>query len=93
MPLFDGFSLGLGVLNSPPLVLQQVDLIKGSASMLYRGSAIGGLVNVISRKLNSKQTNDFRLLRHIGGKKSTCVCIKKYKCFGYRLLWRLQASK
>lgn len=55
MPLFDGFSGGLGVLNIPPLDLQQVELIKGSASTLYGGGAIGGLVNVISRKPTAKQ--------------------------------------
>ncbi|MCH5688457.1 hypothetical protein LWM68_31850 [Niabella sp. W65] len=30
--------------------MKQVELIKGSASTLYGGGAIGGLVNIISRK-------------------------------------------
>ncbi len=55
MPLFDGFSGGLGLLSIPPLDLQQVELIKGSASTLYGGGAIGGLVNMISRKPTGKQ--------------------------------------
>lgn len=50
MPLFDGFSGGFGVMQVPPLDLKQVELIKGSASTLYGGGAIGGLVNLISRK-------------------------------------------
>ena len=55
MPLYDGFSGGFGILSIPPLDLKQVELIKGSASTLYGGGAIGGLVNIISRKPTSRQ--------------------------------------
>jgi iron complex outermembrane receptor protein/outer membrane receptor for ferrienterochelin and colicins len=55
LPLFDGFSGGFGVLSIPPLDLRQVELIKGSASTLYGGGAIGGLVNIISRRPAAKQ--------------------------------------
>jgi outer membrane receptor for ferrienterochelin and colicins len=55
MPLFEGFSGGLGALSIPPLDLKQVELIKGSASTLYGGGAIGGLINIISRKPAAKQ--------------------------------------
>lgn len=48
-PLYAGFSGGLGLLQTPPLDLQQVEVIKGSASTLYGGGAIAGLVNLISR--------------------------------------------
>jgi outer membrane receptor for ferrienterochelin and colicins len=49
-PLFGGFSGGLSIMQIPPLDLQQVDLIKGSASTLYGGGAIAGLVNLISKQ-------------------------------------------
>lgn len=55
MPLYDGFSGGFGILSIPPLDLKQVELIKGAASTLYGGGAIGGLVNIISRKPTMKQ--------------------------------------
>ncbi len=55
MPLYDGFSGGFGILSIPPLDLKQVELIKGSASTLYGGGAIGGLVNIISRRPTAKQ--------------------------------------
>jgi outer membrane receptor for ferrienterochelin and colicins len=48
-PLYAGFSGGLGLLQTPPLDLKQVEVIKGSASTLYGGGAIAGLVNLISR--------------------------------------------
>ncbi|MGI4803885.1 MAG: TonB-dependent receptor [Janthinobacterium lividum] len=49
MPLYQGFSGGLGILQISPLDLKQVEFIKGSASTLYSGGAIAGLVNLISK--------------------------------------------
>jgi outer membrane receptor for ferrienterochelin and colicins len=49
MPLYQGFSGGLGILQITPLDLKQVEFIKGSASTLYGGGAIAGLVNLISK--------------------------------------------
>lgn len=48
-PLYAGFSGGLGLLQTPPLDLKQVEVIKGSSSTLYGGGAIAGLVNLVSR--------------------------------------------
>lgn len=48
-PLYSGASSGLGLLQTPPLDLKQVEIIKGSASTLYGGGAIAGLVNLISK--------------------------------------------
>lgn len=55
LPLFEGFSGGFGILQIPPLDLKQIELIKGSASTLYGGGAIGGLINLISRTPASTQ--------------------------------------
>lgn len=48
-PLYAGFSGGLGLLQTPPLDLKQVEVIKGSSSTLHGGGAIAGMVNLISR--------------------------------------------
>lgn len=48
-PLYSGFSGGLGLLQTPPLDLKQVEVIKGSSSTLYGGGAIAGLVNLVSK--------------------------------------------
>ena len=48
-PLYAGFSGGLGLLQTPPLDLKQVEIIKGSSSTLYGGGAIAGMVNLISK--------------------------------------------
>jgi outer membrane receptor for ferrienterochelin and colicins len=49
MPLYAGFSGNLSLLQISPLNLKQVEFIKGSASTLYGGGAIAGLVNLISK--------------------------------------------
>lgn len=49
-PLFGGFSSGLSVMQIPPLDLRQVEVIKGSASTLYGGGAIAGLVNLVTKQ-------------------------------------------
>jgi len=49
-PIFGGFAGGLSIMQIPPLDLKQVEIIKGSASTLYGGGAIAGLVNLISKR-------------------------------------------
>lgn len=61
MPLYEGFSGGFGILQVPPLDLRQVELIKGSASTLYGGGAIGGLINLISKRPTFGQEGVFTL--------------------------------
>jgi outer membrane receptor for ferrienterochelin and colicins len=53
-PLYSGAANGLGLLQIPPLDLKQVEVIKGSASTLYGGGAIAGLVNLISKTPEDK---------------------------------------
>jgi iron complex outermembrane receptor protein len=55
MPLYNGFSGGLSIMQIPPLDLKQVEFIKGSASTLYGGGAIAGLVNLISKTPKEKE--------------------------------------
>jgi outer membrane receptor protein involved in Fe transport len=49
IPAFGGFSGSFDVMSIPPLDLRQVEVIKGSASTLYGGGAIAGLINLISK--------------------------------------------
>ena len=84
MPLFDGFSGGFGILSIPPLDLKQVELIKGSASTLYGGGAIGGLVNIISRKPTASQEAVISLNQTtLKETNFNSFFSKKYKRIGY----------
>lgn len=49
LPLYGGQASSLGLLQIPPTDLRQVDVIKGSASSLYGASALGGVINLLSR--------------------------------------------
>ncbi len=61
MPLYTGFSGSLGILQIAPLDLKQVEYIKGSASTLYGGGAIAGLVNLITKTPTDKPELSFLL--------------------------------
>ena len=50
LPLYGGQSGALGPLQIPPMDLGQVEVIKGAASALYGSTAMGGVVNLISRR-------------------------------------------
>lgn len=67
LPLYAGFSGGLGLLQTPPLDLKQFEMIKGSASTLYGGGAIAGLVNLISKTPKEERELRFHLDATSGG--------------------------
>ena len=50
LPLHGGQSGALGPLQIPPMDLAQVEVIKGAASALYGSTALGGVVNLVSRR-------------------------------------------
>ena len=50
LPLFGQQVGGLGLLQIPPMDLGQVEVIKGVASSLYGAGAMGGVVNLLSRR-------------------------------------------
>ena len=49
LPLYGGQAGGLGLLQVPPMDLGQVEIIKGASSALYGSSAMGGVINLLSR--------------------------------------------
>jgi outer membrane receptor for ferrienterochelin and colicins len=49
LPLYGGQTASIGLLQIPPTDLANVEIIKGAASSLYGGSALGGIINLISR--------------------------------------------
>lgn len=61
MPAFPGAASGLGLLQTPPLDLRQVEVVKGASSTLYGGGAIAGLINLISKTPGDKRELSFQL--------------------------------
>ncbi|CAN5254606.1 TonB-dependent receptor [soil metagenome] len=64
LPLYEGFSGNLGVLQIPPLDLKQIEIVKGSVSTLYGGGAIGGMINIVSKSPISEKPEFTALLNH-----------------------------
>src|SRR5438876_6003008 len=46
----------IGLLQIPPLDLGRVEIIKGAASALYGSSALGGVINLVSRRPQQSET-------------------------------------
>lgn len=59
LPLYSGFSSGLSIMQIPPLNLSQIEIIKGSASTLYGGGAIAGLINLVTKKPKDERELSF----------------------------------
>jgi len=59
LPLFGQQGAGLGLLQIPPVDLGQVEIIKGTASALYGAGAMGGVVNLITRRPGDKPMREF----------------------------------
>jgi outer membrane receptor protein involved in Fe transport len=54
LPLYGGSSSALGPLDISPVDLQRVEIIKGAASSLYGGQALGGVINLVSKPATGK---------------------------------------
>ena len=82
-PMFGGFSGSLDIMQIPPLDLRQVEYIKGSASTLYGGGAIGGLINLLSKKPNSNETLLHLNVSHIGAKDFNSFTSRRFGKWGF----------
>ena len=61
LPLYGGQSSSIGLLQIPPTDLGQVEIIKGSASALYGPAALGGVVNLITRRPGAQRQSELLL--------------------------------
>jgi iron complex outermembrane receptor protein len=66
LPLFGDVG-GLGLLQIPPMDLGQVEVIKGVASALYGAGAMGGVINLLSRRPVGEPAQEFLLNRSTRG--------------------------
>jgi len=53
MPLVGGLSTVYGLQGIPSSLLERVEVVKGAASTLYGSEAVAGLINVITKDVNS----------------------------------------
>src|SRR5687767_9981382 len=54
LPLYGGSASALGPLDISPVDLLRVEIIKGAASALYGGQALGGVINLVSKRATGR---------------------------------------
>ncbi len=85
-PIYSGFSSGLSILQIPPLDLKRVELIKGSASTLYGGGAIAGLINLVTKVPTERREISFLAnANQTGALDVSGYYAEKFKKFGMTL--------
>ena len=67
LPLFGEQVGSIGLLQIPPMDLGQVEVIKGVASSLYGAGAMGGIVNLVSRRPGDENESELLLNRTTRG--------------------------
>lgn len=61
LPLYGGQASSLGLLQIPPTDLGRVEVIKGAVSALYGASALGGVINLVSRRPEAQPVSEVLL--------------------------------
>jgi iron complex outermembrane receptor protein len=88
LPLFGAQTGALGPLQIPPMDVRQVEGIKGVASALYGASALGGVVNLISRRPGEEREREVLLNQStLGGSDAILWAAQQLSAaWGYSLL-------
>jgi len=82
-PMYGGFSGSLDILQIPPLDLKQVEFIKGPASTLYGGGAIGGIVNLVTKTSANNETLLHINYSSIGSRDYNAFVSRNFGKFGF----------
>ena len=80
LPLYGSQPGGLGLLQIPPMDLGQVEVIKGVASALHGAGAMGGVVNLLSRRPGEELEREILLNRSTRGGTDSCAVALQRHC-------------
>ena len=93
-PIYSGAANGLGLLQTPPLDLKQVEIIKGSSSTLYGGGAVAGLINLITKTPGEKRELNFNVnITSAGGLDVNSFYSQRFKKAGVTLFASRNSNK
>jgi len=93
MPIYGGFAGSLSLVQIPPLNLKQVEIVKGSASTLYGGGAIAGLVNLVTKTYKDEGTDLMVNALSTGGADVNFFSAGKFGSVGYSTFVSVVAHK
>lgn len=86
LPIYQGLSSSFGILQIPPLDLQQIELIKGPSSTLYGGGAVSGLLNLVSKTPGMEAEKTMTISQSsLGETNINAYLSKSIQRFGYTL--------
>ncbi len=73
MPIVSGLSTVYGLFGIPQSLIDRVEIVKGPASTLYGSEAVGGLINVITKKSSNAPRFVVDLLQNSWGEFSADI--------------------
>ncbi len=76
MPIVSGLSTVYGLSGIPQSLIDRVEIVKGPASTLYGSEAVGGLVNIITKKAINAPAVAFDVMGTTWGEVNTDVAAK-----------------
>jgi len=82
-PMYGGLSGSLDILQIPPLDLRQIEFVKGSSSTLHGGSAIGGILNLLTKTPRKEETLLHLNRSNIGSNDLNFFVSRRFGKFGF----------
>lgn len=76
MPIVSGLSSVYGLTGIPQALIDRMEIVKGPASTLYGSEAVGGLINIITKKPSSAPVSSVDIMATSWGEVNTDVGVK-----------------
>ena len=76
MPIVSGLSTVYGLTGIPQALIDRIEIVKGPASTLYGSEAVGGLINVITKKPSSAPVSSVDVMGTTWGEVNTDIGVR-----------------
>lgn len=76
MPIVSGLSTVYGLTGIPQALIERVEVVKGPASTLYGSEAVGGIINIITKKPSNSPALSTDILTSSWGEVNTDIGLK-----------------